>query len=254
MSCGGEVSPSREVVLASTTSTEDSGLFDVLLPAFERAHPEYDVKLIAVGSGEALALGRRRDADVLLVHAPVDEEVFVREGHGATRQRVMANDFVVAGPAADPAAVRSAPHAAAALRRIADSGALFVSRGDNSGTHKKELELWTVTGPRPPSQSGWYIEVGQGMGDALRVANERQAYVLADRATYLFLSSTLDLVVLAEGDTALFNPYSVITVSGARNARGAQVFADWLVGEEAQTLIGRYGVERFGRALFVPVR
>jgi tungstate transport system substrate-binding protein len=254
LSCGGDANSSREIVLASTTSTEDSGLFDVLLPAFERAHPEYDVKLVAVGSGEALALGRRRDADVLLVHAPSDEEAFMREGQGVSREPVMANDFVIAGPAADPAAARNSPNAAAALRQIADTGAKFVSRGDNSGTHKKELELWSVTGPRPPSQSEWYIEVGQGMGDALRVANERQAYILVDRATYLFLSPNIDLAILVEGDPALFNPYSVITVSGAQNARGAQVFADWLLAGEAQTLIRGYGVERFGRALFVPAR
>lgn len=240
-------------MLASTTSTEDSGLFDVLLPAFEQAHPENAVKLVAVGSGEALALGRRRDADVLVVHAPAEEEAFMREGYGTSRQRIMSNDFVIVGPARDPAGVREARRAAFALRRIADARAPFVSRGDSSGTHLKELELWAGAQP-VATRDTWYLEVGQGMGDALRLANERKAYILVDRATYLFLSGTIDLALLLEGDEVLLNPYSVITVAGAENADGARAFAEWLTSAEGQWLIRSYGVERFGRPLFVPVR
>lgn len=240
-------------MLASTTSTEDSGLFDVLLPAFQRAHPEYRLKLIAVGTGEALALGRRRDADVLLVHAPAEEAVFMRAGHGRTHRPVMTNDFVIIGPAEDPARVRDASDAGEALRRIAAARAVFVSRGDSSGTHRKELELWSVAGGRPPDpRRAWYLEIGQGMGDALRVANERHGYTLSDRATFLFLGPVLELDVVLEGDAILFNPYAVITVAGARNEPGAEAFASWLVGPQARALIAEYGVERFGRRLFVP--
>jgi tungstate transport system substrate-binding protein len=240
----------RAVVLASTTSTEDSGLFDVLLPAFHDAHRGLRVRLVAVGSGEALALGRRADADVLLVHSPADEEAFMRAGFGTSRRPVMSNDFVIAGPADDPAAV-AGTSGADALRRIAAAGAPFVSRGDSSGTHRMELQLWAVAGSTP-ARSAWYMEVGQGMGDALRIASERAAYVLTDRATFAFLESSLQLNILLEGDSTLLNPYSVITVAGARNARGASAFAEWLVTEAAQSLIGAYGRERFGRPLFEP--
>jgi tungstate transport system substrate-binding protein len=241
----------RELVLASTTSTEDSGLFDVLLPAFEREHPQFQIKLIAVGSGQALALGRRGDADVLLVHSPADEEAFMREGHGTTRVPVMMNDFVLLGPETDPAAVRAATEAADAMRRVASAGAPFVSRGDSSGTHRKELALWRAAGVDPRG-APWYMEVGQGMGDALRVASERGGYVLSDRGTYLFLAPGLDLSIAFEGDEALFNPYSVIVVSRARNARGAEAFSRWITAQDAQVLIGSYGVERFGAPLFTP--
>lgn len=240
----------EQVVLASTTSTEDSGLFDQLIPAFEESHPGLDVVVIAVGSGEALELGRRKDADVLLVHAPAAESAFVARGHGTDRRRVMYNDFVIVGPAADPAGVRELDDAAEALRRIAATGAPFISRGDDSGTHKKELALWRAAGVSPAG--AWYREAGQGMGDVLRIAAERRAYALADRATCLFLREALQLEVLVEGDERLINPYGVIAVAGARNLAGARAFRDWITGPEGQALIARYGAERFGRPLFIP--
>lgn len=239
-------------MLASTTSTEDSGLFEVLVPAFQEAHPRFRVRVIAVGTGEALTLGRRRDADVLLVHAPPQEEAFMRERAGAIRRRVMVNDFVIVGPTEDPADVARATSAADALRRIEAAGRPFVSRGDSSGTHLRELQLWSGGSGKPDPRSAWYVEVGQGMGDALRIASERSAYVLTDRASFLFLEASLQLRLVFEGDSALENPYSVITVTGARNAAGAQAFADWIVSPAAQALIGAYGRERFSRSLFVP--
>ncbi|MBI4545091.1 MAG: substrate-binding domain-containing protein [Gemmatimonadetes bacterium] len=240
----------RPLILASTTSTEDSGLFDELIPAFERAHPQYDVKVIAVGSGQALELGKRQDADVLLVHAPAAESAFVAQGYGLERRQVMYNDFVVVGPPADPAGVRGAADAAAALRRIAAASAPFISRGDASGTHQKERQLWQAARLEPVG--AWYRDAGQGMGEVLSIASEKQAYTLTDRATYLALQHALLLEVLLEGDPRLFNPYGVIPVSGARNLAGARAFAAWITGREGQALIGRYGVARFGQPLFVP--
>jgi len=251
LACGGGGQPPSELILASTTSTEDSGLFDVLLPAFARARPEHRLKLVAVGTGQALMLGERGDADVLLVHAPAAEAAFVAAGHGLERRPVMHNEFVVLGPPDDPAHAASAPDVAAALARVAAAEASFVSRGDDSGTHKKELDLWTAAGVDPPA-GGWYLEVGQGMADALSVATEREAYVLADRATFLSMRSLLELVIVVEGDERLFNPYGVIPVAGARNAAGARAFADWITGAEAQRLIGDFGVARWGAPLFVP--
>ncbi|HEX6306954.1 MAG TPA: substrate-binding domain-containing protein [Longimicrobiales bacterium] len=238
----------REVILASTTSTLDSGLFDVLLPAFERQHESVSIKVIAVGSGEAIALGRRGDADVLLVHSPPDEEAFMAAGHGARRLPVMANDFVIAGPPEDPAGIRGERDVTVALRRIAAAGAPFVSRGDSSGTHRKELLLWAAAGESGAAHS----DVGQGMGEALMIASERGAYILSDRGTFLALSPNLRLEVLVQGDARLMNPYSVITVRGARNARDADLFAEWLVSRTAAELIRDFGRDRFGQALFHP--
>jgi tungstate transport system substrate-binding protein len=180
--------PRETVVLASTTSTEDSGLFDELLPAFEKANPRYRIVVVAVGSGEALAIARRGDADVLLVHSPAAESTFMAEGHGASRQPVMYNDFVLVGDPTDPAHVRGINDAAAALAQIARTASPFVSRGDQSGTHAKELSLWKAAGITPADSSKrgrWYMDVGQGMGETLRIANERHAYTLSDRGTYL---------------------------------------------------------------------
>jgi tungstate transport system substrate-binding protein len=237
-----------ELILASTTSTFDSGLLDVLLPAFERAHPQIQVKLIAVGSGEALALGRRRDADVLLVHAPTDEEHFMSSGHGRARYAVMSNDYVIVGPAADPAHVAAAASTADALRRIAAARAPFISRGDSSGTHRMELRLWRAAG----IDSAQRVQVGQGMGEALLIASERGAYTLTDRGTYVALARTLRLDVLHEGDVALLNPYSVITVRASRHEAEAEVFALWLISADAQQLIARFGAGADGRPLFQP--
>jgi tungstate transport system substrate-binding protein len=250
--CAEDRAPRREtVVVASTTSTEDTGLFDVLVPAFEAAHPRFDVRIVAVGTGEALALGRRKDADVVLVHDPAAEEAFVAEGHGTERREVMYNDFVVAGPSADPAGVRGLSDAVEAFRRIAASGAPFVSRGDDSGTHRKERRLWTEAGIDPAGS--WYVDAGQGMAETLRIASELGAYLLTDRATYLFLRDRLELDALAEGDPRLYNVYGVIPVAGARNFEGGRAFAEWITSPEAQALIAGYGVDRFGRPLFVPI-
>jgi len=238
------------LLLASTTSTEDSGLFDVLLPAFIAARPGVTVKVTAVGTGQALELGRRGDADVLLVHAPEAEAAFMAEGHGTGRCPVMYNDFIVAGPPGDPAGVAGGADAVVAFRRIAAVGAPFVSRGDDSGTHRKERALWREAGVDPGG--GWYLEIGQGMAESLRMAVERRGYVLTDRATFLDQSGSGDLVVLVEGDDRLFNPYAVIPVAGARHPGPAREFALWITGPEAQALIAGYGVERFGQPLFVP--
>lgn len=239
----------REVILASTTSTVDSGLLDVLLPAFDRAQPGIRVKVVGVGSGEAIALGRRGDADVLLVHSPADEQAFMASGRGVRRLPLMTNDYVIAGPPEDPVDVRSAAGALDALERIAGSGVPFVSRGDSSGTHRRELTLWSEAGTAPQT----LIEVGQGMGEALTIASERGAYILSDRSTFLALSENLHLDVLVEDPERLANPYSVITVRDARNADAADLLADWLVSEDAAELIRTYGVDRFGQPLFFPV-
>lgn len=245
-----------DLLIASTTSTEDSGLFDALLPAFTEVHPEYEVHLTAVGTGQSLVLGRRKDADVLLVHSPAAESAFVAGGYGSVRCEVMYNDFVIVGPPSDPAGIAGMSDAPAALSRIAAAASSsservrFVSRGDDSGTHRKERELWSSAGLDPGD--GWYLEVGQGMAESLRMATEQRAYTVSDRATYLAQREGLGLRVLVEGDERLFNQYGVIPVTGARHPEAARAFARWITGEEAQALIGAYGAERFGRPLFVP--
>ncbi len=239
-----------EVVLASTTSTQDSGLFDVLEPEFEKAYAQYDIKIVAVGTGEALELGRMKDADVLLVHAKADEETLVQEGYGVERKDVMYNDFVILGPAADPSGVGGSADTPTAMAAIASGKAEFVSRGDNSGTHKKELKLWDAAGITP--ESDWYAETGQGMGDTLKIASEKQAYTIADRATYLNMMDTLDIEVVFEGAPELFNQYGVIVVTDAANQDGGQAFFDWVTSQEGQAIIADYGVETFGQALFTP--
>lgn len=237
-------------MLASTTSTEDSGLFEELLPAFQQAYPGFRVRVIAVGSGEALRLGARGDADVVLTHSPRAEVEFMGAGHGELRRRVMFNDFVIVGPPDGPAADCPGYDAAPALACIARLQALFISRGDDSGTHARERELWEAAGLDP--RGAWYLEAGQGMGAVLMMASERRAYTLSDRGTYLSLRDRLHLSVLVEGDTLLRNQYSVTVVRGASNAEGARVFTEWLTGPEAQRLIGQFGLERFGRPLFTP--
>ncbi len=250
---GGCAGP-QELLIASTTSTEDSGLFDVLLPAFSEAHPRYEVHVTAVGTGQALVLGRRKDADVLLVHAPAAESAFVANGYGTVRCEVMYNDFVIVGPSSDPAGISGEASAPEALARLAGAAAddetEFISRGDDSGTHRKERALWEAAGVEPGGE--WYMEVGQGMAEALRMAAEQRAYTLADRATYLAQRAGLDLVVLVEGDERLFNQYGVIPVTGATHPEAARGFARWITGPEAQALIGAFGTERFGQPLFTP--
>jgi tungstate transport system substrate-binding protein len=243
-----------DVILATTTSTYDSGLLDVLVPTFEE-ETGHHVKVIAVGTGQALEMGRRGDADALLVHAPTAEEEFVAQGYGTNRQLVMHNDFIILGPDDDPAGVADAPDALSVLRAVAETGATFVSRGDDSGTHKLELSLWEELGIEPTGES-WYLESGQGMGATLQIANQRDAYTISDRATYLALLDVLDLVVPHEGDPRLLNIYHVMQVDPERfsgvNAEGAEAFVSFLVSDGAQALIREFGVDAYGRPLFVP--
>jgi tungstate transport system substrate-binding protein len=241
------------LALASTTSTLDSGLFDVLIPPFEKKY-RCTVKVIAVGSGQALRLGRDGNADVLLVHDREAEEKFVAEGYGVERLDVMHNDFVLVGPRDDPAKARGLK-AAEAFGRIAAAAIPFASRGDDSGTHKKELKLWRSAGLEPSGP--WYLESGSGMEATLRIANEKRAYCLVDRATWLAHRGEIDaLAVATEGDEALFNPYSVIVVSPAKfswvNHRLAVRFADFIRSPAGQAIIRDFGRERFGGALFFP--
>lgn len=241
----------REIVLASTTSVEDSGLLDALLPAFHETHPDYQVKVIAVGSGEALELGARGDADIVISHSPAAEQRFMADGAGRARRVIMANDFVLVGPAADPAGIRGIA-AAEALRAIATARAPFISRGDDSGTHVREQALWADAGGIPPDTSAWYMSIGQGMGSALRIASERSGYTLSDRATFMSLARTLLLEILVEGGASLENVYATLTTTRGRNAEGADALAGWLASEAGQARIGAFGVERFGRSLFEP--
>lgn len=244
----------RPVVVASTTSLYDTGLLDTLVAAFEAENPDVDVKVLSVGTGQALAIGRRGDADVVLVHAPEAEEAFVRAGHGHRRVTFMRNDFVIAGPPEDPADLRSledAEPALPALAAIAGARAPFLSRGDDSGTHKKELSLWDALGISPSGP--WYRETGQGMGNTLVVASERRAYVLTDRATLTVLGSAVDLQALISGDPRLANLYSVMLTTGGTNPTGAARFHGWLLSKVALESISSYGVERFGAPLFTPV-
>jgi len=240
------------LVLATTTSVRDAGLLDVLLPVFEK-RTGYSVKVIAVGSGQAMALGRRGEADLLILHDPAGEAAFVAEGYGVGRRSLMHNEFVMVGPAGDPASVRGTT-AVAALTAIAGQGTAFVSRGDRSGTHVKELELWRRSGREPDPR--WYRESGQGMGATLVIADQLGAYTLTDIGTFLGHKAPLEFEILVEGDTALFNPYHVIRANPERfpsaNERGAVALADYLLSAGAQQVIGRFGREEFGRSLFEP--
>jgi tungstate transport system substrate-binding protein len=235
-------------ILATTHTLEDSGLLDSLATQFKADHPEHPMSVVVAGSGEILVMGRRGDADALLTHAPSDEAAFVAEGYGVARIPVMHNTFVIAGPTEDPARAANANTAAEAFRRIGDAAQPFVSRGDDSGTHKKELALWAAVGRKPGSN---YIEAGTGMSDALRMASERGAYILTDLATFLMVKHQLRLELLYQGDPALRNEYSVIVVKNARNAAAANAFAQWIVGEPAQKRINAFGRSAFGRSLFV---
>jgi tungstate transport system substrate-binding protein len=246
--------PGPAVILATTTSTQDTGLLDVLVPAFERAS-SYQVKTIAVGTGAALAMGEKGDADVLLVHAPAAEEAYMAKDRGLDRELVMHNAFIVVGPQNDPAAIKGSPTAEEAFRRIARAGASFVSRADDSGTNKKELELWKVAGVAP--QGAWYIKSGSGMGDTLHIAAQKAAYTLTDDGTYLSQRATLAaFVALVQDAKDLENVYHVIVVKPIAgrigNLAGAQAFAKYVVSADGQRLIASYGAERFGRPLFTP--
>ena len=242
----------KSLILATTTSTQDSGLLDELLPAFTR-DTGWQVKTLAVGSGQAIELGRRGEADVLLVHSPAAEEAFVAEGAAGARRLVMHNDFVLVGPADDPARVRGLD-GVEAVKKVAAEQALFVSRGDDSGTNAREKDLWKKAGIAP--EGSWYQATGQGMGATLRVASEKAGYTLSDRATYLAQRGTLTLDVLSEGDPGLLNVYHVIemtTKAGERvQPEGARAFADWIVSPSAQQQISGFGQAEFGQPLFVP--
>ena len=246
----------RPVILATTTSTVDSGLLDVLVPAFT-ARTGYPVKTVSVGSGQALALGRKGEADVLLVHSPADEEKLVAEGAGVNRRIVMHNDFVLVGPPADPAGAKGAATAAEAQKRIAAAGARWVSRGDGSGTHSREKALWKAAAVEFEGKA-WYQQTGLGMGETLAVASEKAGYTLTDRGTWLALKDKrqLALSVLVQGEPGLLNVYHVIEVPPARwpmvNGPGASAFSDFVVSPEAQALIGKFGIEKFGAPLFTP--
>lgn len=243
-----------ELILATTTSTQDSGLLDVLIPRFE-AQSGYTVKVVAVGTGQALKMGEKGDADVLLVHAPDAEKEFMEAGYGAERRLVMHNDFLIAGPPQDPARIRTTPGPAEALTSIFHASAPFVSRGDDSGTHKIELSLWARAGLDPSAQP-WYVESGQGMSATLIIASEKGAYTLTDRAAFLANRANLRLEILFEDDPALLNIYHVITVNPQRwpqvNAEGATAFADFITSAEIQELIGQFGMEQYGQPLFFP--
>ncbi len=244
--------PATNMILATTTSTADTGLLDYLLPMFDK---KYNVKTkpIAVGTGEAIAMGQRGEADVLLVHARAKEDKFMADGFGSLRKDVMYNDFVIIGPASDPAGIKGASPAKA-FAAIAAAQAPFVTRGDNSGTYTKELSIWTKAALTPAGD--WYVNVGQGMGEAAKIANEKQAYILIDRGTFLSLQKSISLVILVEDQKDLFNPYGVIIVNNAKFAKvnevDAKKFVDWITSPEVQKLIGKFGKAKYGQALFTP--
>jgi tungstate transport system substrate-binding protein len=255
------LTPPQTLTLATTTSTQDSGLLDVVLPVFEK---QFNVKLkvVAVGTGQALKLGSDGNADVVLVHARKQEDDFVAAGDGIHRRDVMYNDFILIGPASDPAKVKGVKFAAEAMKQIAAAPAPFASRGDNSGTYTKERDLWKAVNLDP--KGAWYLSVGQGMGETLTFANEKGAYTLSDRATYLAQKAKLPSLVVVvggnkieeNGDPALLNPYGVIPVNPVKHpnvkADLAEQFARWLTSVETQKLIGQYGADKFGQPLFRP--
>ena len=247
------VTPTKDLLLVSTTSTQDSGLLDVLLPAFT-AKTGYAVQLVAVGSGQALKLGEQGNADVILLHSPAAEKEFVANGFGIDRRLVMHNDFVIVGPSSDPAGIRGETPVDA-LKRIFASRTTFVSRGDDSGTHVKELDLWKKAGLDPAGED-WYLETGQGQGATLSIASEKDGYALTDRGTFLAYKSNVDLEILVEGDPFLLNVYHVITVNPEKypniNLEGAKAFADFVTSDEGQKIIAEFGVEKYGQPLFFP--
>ena len=243
-----------DLILATTTSTQDSGLLDVLIPLFEK-QTGYKVKPIAVGSGQAMTMGQKGEADVMLVHAPDSEKQFIADGWGVNRLLVAHNDFIFVGPPDDPAKIRGTKSADETVKKLAAAQALFVSRGDNSGTDQLEKKLWKTASIDPKGQN-WYQETGQGMGATLNVAAEKKGYTISDRATYLAQKSKLGMDILVEGDTALLNIYHVIQVNPAKfpkvNAEGAKAFSDFMVSKDTQDVIGKFGLDKYGQALFFP--
>jgi tungstate transport system substrate-binding protein len=244
----------KNIILSTTTSTQDSGLLDVLIPIFEKK-TGYFVKTIAVGSGQAMAMGQKGEADVLLVHSPAAEKKFVAEGYGINRRLVMHNDYIVVGPAEDPAKIKGMKATTEVFKKIASAGSLFLSRSDKSGTHSKEMAIWKAAGINPEAQK-WYQQTGLGMGQTLNVTSEKKGYTLADRGTYLALKKNLSLDILAEGDAILLNIYHVIEVNPGKwpklNAAGGRAFADFIVSKEVQDIVKTFGVDKFGAPLFFP--
>jgi tungstate transport system substrate-binding protein len=243
----------QAVILSTTTSTQDSGLLDVLVPIFEKK-TGYTVKTISVGTGQALALGAKGEADVCLVHAPDSEKKYVADGLLLNRRLVMHNDFIIVGPAEDPAKIKGVASAVDALKRIAEAKAAFVSRGDNSGTHQLEKKLWGEAKIQP--SGSWYLQAGQGMGATLTIASEKRAYTVTDRGTFLAYQKRVQLVNLVEKDRVLLNIYSVLEPNAAKfprvNAVGGKAFADFMVSKEVQEVIKTFGVDKYGEPLFFP--
>jgi tungstate transport system substrate-binding protein len=244
----------KNLILATTTSTQDTGLLDVLNPIFEKK-TGFFVKTIAVGSGQAMAMGAKGEADVLLVHSPATEKKFMSEGNGINRKLVMHNDFIIVGPPSDPAGIKGMKSASEAFKQIAAKGAVFMSRGDNSGTNAKEKDVWKAAGINPEGQK-WYQQTGLGMGQTLNVSAEKKTYTLADRGTYLSLKKNLGMDILVEGDKVLLNIYHVIEVNPAKwskvNTHGAKAFAEFMVSKEVQDIISTFGVDKYGSPLFFP--
>jgi len=242
----------KDVILATTTSTQDSGLLEKLVPVFEQK-TGFKVKTIAVGTGQALAMGEKGEADVLLVHAPKDEKKLVDSGVGINYQLVMHNDFIIVGPAGDPAGIKGS-NTIDAFKKIAGTKSIFVSRGDESGTHKKEKEIWTAAGIKP--EGSWYQQSGTGMGATLNIANEKQGYTLTDRATYLSQKKNIKLEILAQGDKSLLNIYHVMQVNPEKfskvNKDGAKAFVDFMINPDTQKLIGEFDIDKYGEPLFYP--
>lgn len=246
---------SKDLILATTTSLQDSGLLDVLMPVFEK-ESGYRVKVIAVGSGEALALGSKGEADLIISHSPQAEEKFMKKGYGTQKRPVMENDFILVGPPTDPAEVRSAENIEEAFKKIAAKKAPFISRGDESGTHRKELDIWSRVKINP--EESWYLETGQGMGETLRIADQKQGYTLVDRATFLSQKKGLGLTILSKGDKSLINLYSVIELNYERfpgiKKEGARALSDFLFSPQGQAIIREFGRDLYGQPLFVPVK
>jgi len=244
----------KTVILSTTTSTQDSGLLDVLIPIFEK-NTGYFVKTIAVGSGQAMAMGQKGEADVLLVHSPAAEKKFVAEGYGINRRIIMHNDFIIVGFPTDSAKIKGIKLASEAFKKIASAQALFLSRSDKSGTHTKEMGIWEASGIKPEGEK-WYQQTGLGMGQTLNVTAEKKGYTLTDRGTYLALKKNLGLDILVEGDAILLNIYHVIEINPAKwskvNTAGGKAFADFMVSKETQDIIKTFGVDKFGSPLFFP--
>ncbi len=258
--CGKQQAPSqqatqpqvKDLILATTTSTQDSGLLGVLEPMFEQK-TGYDLKIISVGSGAALEMGNKGEADVLLVHSPAAEKALVDSGVGINYQLVMHNDFIIVGPAGDPAGIKCSA-SVDAFKKIADKKSTFVSRGDNSGTHTKELSVWKAAGITP--EGSWYQQSCTGIGDTLNITNEKGGYTLSDRATYLAQKSNFKLEILSEGDKSLLNIYHVMQVNPEKfskvNKDGAKAFVDFMINPDTQKTIGEFGKDKYGQGLFIP--